>query len=61
MFFEFYVFAFFACFSFLSELFNQLDSDSFYHLKMDHLNLSFVKDIDVVGKKMTRSDLKTAI
>ena len=27
----------------------------------DHLNLSFVKDIHVVGKKMTRSGLKTAI
>ena len=27
----------------------------------DHLNLSFVKDIHVVAKEITRSGLKTAI
>ena len=29
--------------------------------KNDSLNLSFVKDVHVVGKKITRSGLKTAI
>ena len=27
----------------------------------DHLNLSFVKDVHIVGKKMARSGCKTAI